>query len=81
MKMEIYEFNVCTHEGEIAGFNNLEKACAYAFQISKSEHCGTDVINAFTGEVHKSYSCYVTVTYDMNSEQLEKIYTVKEGGW
>ena len=24
MKMEIYEFNVCTHEGEIAGFNNLE---------------------------------------------------------
>ena len=76
MKMEIYEFNVCTHEGAIAGFNNLEKACAYAFKISKREHCDTDVINAFTGEVHKSYSCYVTLVCDIDNEHL--CYEVKE---
>ena len=81
MKMEIFEFGVYAKGEIIAGFNDLDRANAYAFRVSKKEHCDTDVINSFTGEVHKSYACYLHITYNDTEEILEKYYEVKEREW
>lgn len=81
MKMEIFEFTVYAKDEIVAGFNDLDKAVRYAFKISKREHCDTDVINAFTGEVHKSWCCFLTVTYNADLEEIEKYYEVKEREW
>ena len=81
MKMEVFEFGVYAKGEVVAGFNDLERATKYAFKVSKREHCDVDVINSFTGEVHKSYCCFLTVTYNAECEEIEKFYEVKEREW
>ena len=81
MKMEVFEYGVYAKKEMVAGFNDLDRATAYAFKISKREHCDTDVINSFTGEVHKSYCSYLTVTYNAQQETIEKFYRVEERAW
>lgn len=81
MKMEIFEFGVYAKGEIIAGFNDLDKAVKYAFKECKRERCDIDVINSFTGEVHKSYSCYLHMAYNATHEVVEKYYEVKEREW
>ena len=81
MKMEVFEYGVYAKKELVAGFNDLDRATAYAFKVSKREHCDTDVINSFTGEVHKSYCCYLKITYNTDLEEIEKFYEVKEREW
>lgn len=81
MKMEIFEYGVYVKQEIVAGFNDLEKANAYAFKCAKREHCDVDVINSFTGEVHKSYCSFLTITYNAEGEVFEKFYAVKEREW
>lgn len=83
MKMEVFEFGVYTRGEIVAGFNDLDKAVEYACIECKKEHRDVDIINSFTGEVHKSYSCYF-FGYKVNGlapENLEKYYEVKERVW
>lgn len=84
MKMEIFEYNICSHKkrGEaVAGTNDLEYARDMAYNVANTEHCDVDIINAFTGEVHLSLVCYVHVTYNDELEELERMYEVKEREW
>lgn len=81
MKMEVFEYMVYAKKKMVAGFNDLERATKYAFKVSKRERCDTDVVNAFTGEIHKSYCCYLSVTYNADMEEIEKYYEVKEREW
>lgn len=81
MKMNVFEYTVSAKHEDIAAFDDLEHAKAYARVISKTEHCDTDVINAFTGEVHYSLCCYLHITYNADYEETEKYYEVKEREW
>ena len=81
MKMEVFEFGVYVKQEIVAGFNDLDRAISYAQKICKTEHCDVDIINAFTGEVHKSYGCYLHITYNATKEIIEKYYEVKEREW
>lgn len=81
MKMEVFEYGVYVKKELVAGFNDLDRATAYAFRVSKKEHCDVDVINSFTGEVHKSYCSYLKVTYNADHEAIEKFYEVQEREW
>lgn len=81
MKMEVFEFGVYAKGDLIAGFNDLDRAKAYALKVAKREHCDIDIINSFTGEVHHSLCCIVHITYNANMEELEKSYEVKERWW
>ena len=79
--MEVFEYNIYAKKEIVAGTNDLELAKKIAFKISKREHCDVDIINAFTGEVHQSLISYLHVTYNADSEKIEKFYTVKEREW
>lgn len=81
MKMNVFEYTVSAKHEDIAAFDDLEHAKAYARVISKTEHCDTDVINAFTGEVHQSLVCSLHITYNEDIEEIEEYYEIKEREW
>jgi hypothetical protein len=81
MKMEIFEYQVLARTELVAGFNDLDRAIKYAQKVCKREHCDVNVVNAFTGEIHKSYCSYLHVTYNEGLQEIEKYYEVKEREW
>lgn len=81
MKMNVFEYTVAAKYEDIASFENLDHANAFARSIAKTMHCDVDVINAFTGEVHTSLCCQLHITYNAEMEELEKYYEVKEREW
>lgn len=81
MKMNVFEFTVSAKHEDIAGFENLADAIAFARHIANEQHCDVDVINAFTGEVHKSFVSYKIVIYNADNEQIEFKYRVAERVW
>lgn len=84
MKMEIFEYTVCTNQGEVAGFNNLDHAKAFAKHLANEEHCNVDVIDSFTGELHSSLVCHATIAYTLVGARFEEVsrsYEVKEREW
>ena len=81
MKMEVFEYMVYAKKEMVAGFNDLERATKYAFKVSQREQCDTDVVNALTGEIHKSYCCQVHIVYNIGTKKLKKACEVKEREW
>lgn len=81
MQMEVFEYGVYAKSNVVAGFNDLDRAKAYAFKVAKREHCDVDIINSFTGEVHQSLCCQIHITYSADMEEIEKFYEVKEREW
>ena len=81
MKMNVFEFTVSAKHEDIAGFENLADAIAFARHIANEQHCDVDVINAFTGEVHKSFVCYEYMAYNPQQAELFTFYKVKERVW
>lgn len=53
MKMEVFEYNIYAKKEIVAGTNNFDLAKKIAFVVAKREHCDVDIINAFTGEIHR----------------------------
>ena len=81
MKMNVFEFTVSAKHEDIAGFENLETAVDFAHNFARKNHCDVDVINAFTGEVHKSLVCYEYMAYNPRRQELFTFYKVKERVW
>ena len=81
MKMNVFEFTISAKHEDIAGFENLGMAIDFAKDFAEKHHCDVDVINAFTGEVHKSFVSYKIVTYNADNEQIEFKYRVAERVW
>lgn len=81
MKMNVFEFTVSARHEDIASFESLDHAINFAKTLAATEHCDVDIINAFTGEVHKSYASYKIVTYNAEDERIELKYRVTEREW
>jgi hypothetical protein len=81
MKMNVFEYTVAAKHEEIASFENLDHAKAFARHIANEEHCDVDIINAFTGEVHLSLVCYAYVAYNPLKDKTVTFYKVKEREW
>lgn len=81
MKMNVFEFTVSAKHEDIASFENLDHAIAFAKSIANIEHCDVDIINAFTGEVHKSFVCYAYIAYNPLTTEPFTFYKVKEREW
>lgn len=81
MKMNVFEFTVSAKGEDIAAFENLKYAIEFAKSYAEKQFCDVDVVNAFTGEVHKSYVTYAHLIYNSQQECLKTMYDVKEREW
>lgn len=81
MKMNVFEYTITAKKKDIAGFENLADAIAFAKHIANEQHCDVVIINAFTGEVCYEAYVIVRVTYNAYFEELSRNYEIKEKKW
>ena len=80
MKMNVFEYTVTERDEDVAAFENLDDAIAFARHIANERHNHVHVINAFTGEVHYYAEVYAYICYNSRKECIDTIYKVKENG-